>query len=55
MFRDIVPPDLPRLTCQDVKIPNVEVYYQAAGELFGSAAFTAKQRKDGEHLHFLEE
>jgi hypothetical protein len=53
MFRDIVPPELPALTCQEAATPDLAEYYQTAARLFASA-FTAKQRTAEEDVQFLE-
>jgi hypothetical protein len=54
MFRDIPPPDPPRLTCQDAATPELSAYYQTAGRLFESA-FSAAQRSAEDDMRFLQQ
>ena len=53
MYEEIVLPELPNPTCQDVFTPNVDAYYETALKVLESG-FTDKERQKGEPLHLLE-
>ena len=53
MYEDIPVPQIQPRTCQDPNTPDVSLYFKTAIKLFG-AAFTEKQRKEEEHVRFLE-
>lgn len=52
MFEEIQTPLVPALTCQEAGAPNLSSYYQAATKVF-DRAFTAEQRENLQHVHFL--
>jgi len=47
LFADMSSPKLPRLACSDAFIPNVDLYYQTAGEVAQGRILTpgAKKRR----------
>jgi hypothetical protein len=54
LFDDIVIPDRPPLTCQEVKTPNLERYFAVAAQVF-ARGFTARQREKEDDIHFLKQ
>jgi hypothetical protein len=53
MYEEIVLPDLPNPTCQDVLTPNVDAWYETALRVL-ERGYTDKERQKGEPLHLLE-
>ena len=54
MFREIVTPALPNVSCQEALTPELSSYYQLAGGLFVTA-FSPEQRAKGVDIAFLRE
>ncbi|HEV2689819.1 MAG TPA: hypothetical protein VGV35_14755 [Bryobacteraceae bacterium] len=52
LFREIVRPSLPALTCDDPLVYDVADFYQTLG-IVANATFTAEERAKEEHLNFL--
>jgi hypothetical protein len=53
LFADIVPPRLPRLTCEDPLVYDVSTFYATLGQL-ALEAFTAKEIEEKEPVRLLE-
>jgi hypothetical protein len=53
LFSDIVPPKLPRLTCEDPLAYDVSIFYVTLGEL-AQQAFTPKEIAEGKPVRLLD-
>ena len=51
LFREIVPPELPALSCDDPLVYDLDAFYRALGAV--SATFSAAERAKEEHMNFL--
>jgi truncated hemoglobin YjbI len=54
LFEDIVYPELPFVSCQEVKTPNLEKYFSAAIRVF-ERGFTPRQREKEDDIAFLKQ
>jgi hypothetical protein len=52
LFDDIVYPELPPVSCQEMKTPNLEKYFSAAIRVF-DRGFTTRQREKEDDIAFL--
>ena len=53
MFEEIQTPEVPALTCQETGAPILSAYYETASRIV-ERGFTAEQRGNLQHIHFLE-